>query len=801
MKAVTATLWAVAMLVGIKRSTSSDLIIDRSSKNLSSVPSDLPQAVEFLDLSCNHISQLRRGDFNNTPHLRFLNLSWNILEEIDPETFHLTPNLEDLDLSHNRLQNLSDQWYLLHTKNLQVLNLAFNVFLTMTLGSEFSTLVKLEGLVLGANNISMGDFKNIAGVKLLRLTLCLENGITYEEGSLKDVQAKRLQMALTKIQTMDSGLIADALLLFDEVELMDLTGGYDDLVKELSQKEKIQTSHLYLTNISITWAEITDFINATFQYSFTDLTISDVALWNPPQQDTNVRKTSNMRSFTAIRVVVMTFYFSQEAIYNFFINMPVESVAILETSIIHMTCPKSQSSIIQLDFSNCALSDTIFSTINSQETLECGNLGNLKNLTLTGNNLKSLQVLSQRVQYMQSLEHLDLSLNSLTYDSLVECVWPPNITHMNLSSNGLTHSVFKCLPNRTKILDLQNNQVSKVPTDLLQLDYLLTLNLGANRLLDLPVCNGFPTLHRLLLKANSLHAPSVSNLESCPHLKYLDASHNPFTCTCALRSFRGLGIKYERKNGNTGIQLMSWPRAYYCSYPEAFRNSTLQDFWIPEVSCNVELLAAAILVPAVVVIIAVVTMCHRLDVPWYIGMIWQWTKAKRRARSQQIRPEDMVGVEFHAFISYSQHDAEWVKNSLVPNLEGPAGGLHICHHEKDFVPGKTIVENIICCVEKSRRCVFVLSAHFVKSEWCHYELYFASHQHLSRGSDSVVLVLLEPLPQYLIPSKYYQLKNMMERHTYLEWPQDRAKHRLFWANLRAALQADLPNAPVRELEE
>lgn len=32
------------------------------------------------------------------------------------------------------------------------------------------------------------------------------------------------------------------------------------------------------------------------------------------------------------------------------------------------------------------------------------------------------------------------------------------------------------------------------------------------------------------------------------------------------------------------------------------------------------------------------------------------------------------------------------------------------------------------------------------------------------------------------------MKAMMGRHTYLEWPQDRGKHRLFWANLRAALQ-------------
>ncbi|XP_071764575.2 toll-like receptor 1 [Centroberyx gerrardi] len=800
MRPVTATLWAVAMLVGLKQSTSSSVIIDLSSKNLSSVPSDLPDTVEFLDLSCNHIRQLHRGDFDNTPHLRFLNLSWNTLEEIDPETFRGTPLLEDLDLSHNGLQNLLDQWYLFHTENLQVLNLGYNMFLTMTLGSEFSSLVKLERLTLGAKNISVGDFKNISVASLRTLTLCLEDDFTYEEGSLNDVHAKRLQMALSKKQTMDRSLITDALMQFDEVELMGLTGGYSNLAEQLSERKEIRTSHVYLTHISIKWEELTHFVKMVLLSSITHLSISDVALFQLPYRDTVVSRTSKLKSFTARRAVVKSFFFSQECVYNFFINLPVESLAILETSIIHMTCPNYQSPIRQLDFSNCALSDSLFSRTEGHETLECENLRNLTNLILRGNNLKSLQLLSKRVQYMSSLQHLDLSLNSLTYDSLVECVWPPNITRMNLSSNGLTDSIFKCLPKKTKILDLQNNQVSVVPSSILKLDYLLELDLSANRVRDLPSCDGFPVLNILLLRANSLHAPSVSNLNSCPQLKILDVSHNPFTCTCALRSFRSLGIRSER-NGHKGIHLLSWPWAYYCSYPEALRDSALKDIQIPEVSCNVGLLAATILGPAVVLIIAVVTMCHRLDVPWYMGMIWQWTRAKHRARTQQLRPEELVGVEFHAFVSYSQHDAEWVQNFLLPNLEGPAGGLHICHHEKNFVPGKTIIENIIRCVEKSRRSVFVLSAHFVKSEWCHYELYFASHHRLSRGPDSVVLVLLEPLPQYLIPSKYYQLKAMMGRHTYLEWPQDKAKHRLFWANLRAALQADLPDAPVRELEE
>lgn len=798
MNPLPAALLVVTTLVGLQlKASSPGSFVDRSSRNLSSVPRDLPQQVEFLDLSCNHLQHLYQGDFSNVTLLRFLNVSWNSLEGIDPETFADTPRLEILDLSHNRLQNLSSQRYLLHTGKLLVLNLACNNFLTMTLGSEFLSLVQLERLALGAKNICVGDFKNVA-VKLRTLTLSLGNELYYEAGSLQDVRAQRLQIALTSNQIIDYNLTADALSHFDEVELMNLTTGYTELSKEL-QRVEIQSSRLYLTNLSIKWLELTNFTNVVLGTSITHLSATDVAIYELPKTETYVTNTSTTNSFTVQRAVVKGFIFSQEAVYNFFINIPVVNLAIIDTSIIHMTCPESQSKLLQLDFSYCALSDSIFSRVKGQETIECANLANLKKLILVGNNLKSLQLLSKRVQHMKSLQHLDLSLNSLIYDGLAECVWPPNILNMTLSSNNLAGSVYKCLPKGAHAVDLRNNQISVVPSSILKMHNLTFLNLNNNKLRDLPVCDGFPNLQELLLKSNSLHTPSVNKLQSCPKLKRLDISHNQFTCTCALRSFISLGIKSEKKQSHTGIKLLNWPLDYYCTYPEAVRGTTLKDISIPEVSCNVGILAATILCPAIVVIVAVVTLCHHLDVPWYLGMIWQWTRAKHRARMRQLRPEDK-DVEFHAFVSYSQHDADWVHGTLLPNLEGPAGGLRICQHEKNFVPGKTIIENIISCVEKSRRSLFVLSAHFVKSEWCHYELYFASHQRLSHGLDSVVLVLLEPLPQYLIPSKYYQLKAMMGRHTYLEWPEDRAKHRLFWANLRAALQANLPNAPVIEQE-
>ena len=56
-------------------------------------------------------------------------------------------------------------------------------------------------------------------VKLLSLTICLEGSTSYEEGSLTNVQSKMFRLSMSDRAQMDHGLVADALLLFDQVEL------------------------------------------------------------------------------------------------------------------------------------------------------------------------------------------------------------------------------------------------------------------------------------------------------------------------------------------------------------------------------------------------------------------------------------------------------------------------------------------------------------------------------------------------------------------------------------------------------
>ena len=715
-------------------------------------------------------------------NLKFLNISWNIIEEINPDAFKSTSNLEYLDLSHNKLQNLLGQDYLLSTPKLLFLDLTFNNFSVMTLGNMFHSLKQLRNLGLSAKVVKSKDFQNITDIQLENMFLQLENLTTYEDGSLRNIQSNKLGIVVSN-SPADKTLIADALSMFYKIDLAGINSSLSYLSNFLKQRPSIGTSYLYLTNIVMSWPETTELINIVLQSSIKVLSIFMMTIVGEITSQ-KVSTVSYLQSFSVRGVTVTDFYFLQGDIYNFLINMKIENLTLTESSLIQMTCPNTSSPIQFMDFSNNAFTEYIFLIGRT----ECVNLQALQTLILKDNRVQNLKDLSKRLQNMISLQHLDMSFNSLVYsEEFGNCNWPSSIVHLNLSSNGLGKFVFSCLPQNIETLDLHNNQIDVLPNKLFHLDMLRFLDLSSNQLLDIPSCSGFPNLEVYLLRENTFHAPSIHFVASCPSLREMDVGGNQFICTCALREFAALQQHYP-------IKLLHWPQAYTCSYPEDWRGKLLRDFYLPAISCNAGFLAASILCPTVALVIAVLVLCKRLDVPWYLKMSWQWLRAKRRVKRQ----EDLVGVHFHAFVSYSQHDADWVKGHLLPGLE-EGGALRICQHERNFVPGKTIVENILHCVERSYRCIFVLSSHFIRSGWCHYELYFAQHQRLSRGSDGVILILREPLPQYLIPSKFYQLKAMMARRTYLEWPQDPNKHKLFWAHLRAALEAPLHVTPSQDL--
>ncbi|KAM5142304.1 uncharacterized protein ACMZJ9_016239 [Mantella aurantiaca] len=107
-------------------------------------------------------------------------------------------------------------------------------------------------------------------------------------------------------------------------------------------------------------------------------------------------------------------------------------------------------------------------------------------------------------------------------------------------------------------------------------------------------------------------------------------------------------------------------------------------------------------------------------------------------------PELGKGHKYHVFISYSSGDSNWVL-SLIHQLERTFPDLKICFHERDFVPGKTIIDNMVECIQSSQKTVMVLSPDFVRSRWCLFEANLSMFQDCILHKD-IIPIMLKPCP-------------------------------------------------------
>ncbi|ESO86550.1 hypothetical protein LOTGIDRAFT_99380, partial [Lottia gigantea] len=92
------------------------------------------------------------------------------------------------------------------------------------------------------------------------------------------------------------------------------------------------------------------------------------------------------------------------------------------------------------------------------------------------------------------------------------------------------------------------------------------------------------------------------------------------------------------------------------------------------------------------------------------------------------------------FISYSEHDRPFVTD-LVNELENKVNMPYkICIHDRDFQVGTLIAENISSAINNSNVTIFVVSEHFVDSEWCTFEFQTA-YQTMLQGDNTKILVI------------------------------------------------------------
>ena len=167
--------------------------------------------------------------------------------------------------------------------------------------------------------------------------------------------------------------------------------------------------------------------------------------------------------------------------------------------------------------------------------------------------------------------------------------------------------------------------------------------------------------------------------------------------------------------------------------------------------------------------------------------------------------EDMA---FDAFVCCAGSDDQ-VARMIVDFLEqGEHGrmGYKVCYHERDFLPGIMILDNIQSAIEHSKRVICLMSNEFLRSGMCMFEFDVASNLNIRRRKHRLIVIkwpdidLDEDVDEDNITDRD-RVRLFLSRYTYIEYKSDGWWQQVLYAmpiNRLASNHHD--NQPLGDLE-
>ena len=139
---------------------------------------------------------------------------------------------------------------------------------------------------------------------------------------------------------------------------------------------------------------------------------------------------------------------------------------------------------------------------------------------------------------------------------------------------------------------------------------------------------------------------------------------------------------------------------------------------------------------------------------------------------------------FDAWVAYAHNDIRWVIENIIPKIE-ESRGYSLCLEDRDWPPGKPIVDNIMSSIESSRKILLIISPHFAAAPWCEEMLMMAQNHLAGRARTNLIPVVLEePRVGQMTPS----LRALLTTHSCLYWPHNPRQETRFWKALNTAMK-------------
>ncbi|XP_077991640.1 uncharacterized protein LOC144445873 [Glandiceps talaboti] len=328
-------------------------------------------------------------------------------------------------------------------------------------------------------------------------------------------------------------------------------------------------------------------------------------------------------------------------------------------------------------------------------------------------------------------------------------------------------------------LELENNALEEIDmTDLNIFPNLRRVSFKNNKINKV---KGIPKpmmyLENLDLSDNQITGLDVDMINSLPALKYLDLYPNPFDCSCKAQLLN----KWIQNDHQVAL-----PLGPNCFQPETKRGASIFSLHFG-LECNILFMS---LVPtSCILFLAIVTISLCVHFHWHLRYLIFLIKLKCGGYQPQVNDDEEAQplLKYDAFVVYNQHDRPWVMQQLVPNLEKiDPPNFKLCIHERDFIGGNDIFDNILDSIENSHKTMLILSPHFAESEWCYFEMRMAQDHLFAERRDVLLLVLLENIPDDVMPRV---LRKILRTKRYIEWPQNEIGRRLFWEKLKVEVRS------------